>query len=130
MAFSRPLSAGCEMTGHVKSGVFFVDDKRTLRLLVAKLPDGPAILRIEPADKHRSLEDNRRYHGILAKITAASGIEHDVLHEYYKKKFSHKSTAALDERTFRVYVDMVMGDAAAQWGVEFPVPEPLMERSA
>lgn len=123
----RALTAGCEMTGTVKKGVFYVDDKRQLTQKVATLPDGPAVLRIAPASGARTMEDNRRYFGILREVERQSGNATKELHDYYKDKFNNgQSTALLDERTFRLYVDQVMGDAAGEWGVEFPVPEALI----
>ena len=126
MPFNRPLSGGCEMTGTIKGGVFYVDDKRTLALQIAKLPEGPAILRLEPVSGARSLADNRRYFGILENVVKASGQDQKTLHKHYREKFNNdRSTTVLDEQRFRLYVDQVMGDAAAEWGVEFPVPEAL-----
>ena len=123
----RPLSGGCEMTGHVRGGVFYVDDKRTLARRIGTLPDGPAVMRIEPAAGARTLADNRRYFAILAQISKQSGNSQEEMHEHYKKKFNFgKSTTVLSEDRFRLYVDMVMGDAAAEWGIEFPLPEALV----
>lgn len=123
----RPLESVCVMTG-VKSvtpkGVrIMLDDRRSFELAKAQLPDGPVVVRIEPADEARSLAQNRFYRSVLMRISAETGVAVNTLHEHYKEMFNGgRTTTELDRRAFATYVEQVMADAGSEHGVSFPAP--------
>lgn len=113
------------MTGRMKDGQLLLDDKRSFEAKLAKLPDGPIVLRVEPGDETRTLVANRYYMGIVLKAIAEhTGSTTDELHKVYKDEFNGgKSTTVLSQQAFLDYVEMVRRHAAEFHGIAIPDAE-------
>lgn len=138
----RPIEGVCVTTGDAKDGEILLHDKRRFQQMLAQVPNGPVVVRIEPAHETRSLEANRRYFAVLRQIVDTlhqAGVDvfsfygrdnvpvtSESLHDFFKARYNHRSTTALSDREFAAYVEQVMAYAAQEWAVEFPEPEPML----
>lgn len=138
MPLARPptTSTLVKAYGHIKHGVFYLADKRSFERALQTQPDGPAVFILGPETEARTASANGHYFGtVLREIAAQRNANEspdpffttEALHAYYKEKFNGgASTTALPPRTFSIYVERVMADAAQEHGVEFPEPTPLL----
>lgn len=106
-------------------------DRKALRELIAGVPDGPYVLKLEKPKAIRSTQANRYYWGVVIPLMAEHwGYTKDGLHEALKWEFLRvenpdfplptvKSTADLNPEEFTKYLDQVM-QLAAEDGIVIP----------
>jgi len=93
------------------------------------------VITIEKWKAKRSSDQNRYYHGVvLAALEEHSGIDSEIWHEYFKRKFLLKeclvildeeieftvSTTKLTVKEFQAYIDKITLFAQDQMGVYLP----------
>lgn len=122
-------------TGIVEKGRLTLDDKVSFMAHLLSLK-GPVQLTIEKRKKHRSIEQNAYYWGVVVRILADDiGYNDEEMHEALKWKFLRKdgkiptvrSTASMNTLEFEKYLEDIRVWASTEMGITIPLPKKIAD---